>query len=108
MDHSLISPEPARNAELGARKERRNISVFEKLRAQAKSSKLKNRCTRRLPLHLFLRLVFEIWNFSGAWGLVLGVSLSGGSNSRRLKKEPDCSGSVVTRSRTPSPRRSEG
>jgi len=26
----------------------------------------------------------------------------------REKKEPDCSGSVVTRSRTPSPRRSEG
>ena len=26
-------------------------------------------------------LVSEIWNFSGAWGLVLGVSLSGGSKT---------------------------
>jgi len=44
------------------------------------SSKLKNRSARRLPRHLILKFVFEIWNFSGAWGLVLGVF-----SERRLK-----------------------
>src|SRR5437899_156834 len=29
----------------------------------------------------FLGLVFGIWNFSGAWGLVLGVSLSAGAQA---------------------------
>src|SRR5438128_9643268 len=64
------------------------VPIFEKLRAQAKSSKfqtpssnetpsskLKNRPARRSPRHLIWGLVFEIWNFSGAWGLLLGVSL---------------------------------
>src|SRR6266487_1849340 len=55
------------------------ISIFEELRAQAKSSKfqtpnskegpsskIKNRPARRLPRHLFLG--FEMLNFSGACG----------------------------------------
>jgi hypothetical protein len=72
------------------------ILILEKLRSQAKSSKfqtpsfkeapsskLKNRPARRLPRHLIWGLVFEMWSFSGAWGLVLGVSLSGGSVKTR-------------------------
>src|SRR5213596_469808 len=43
------------------------------------SSKLKNQPARRLPPASVLGVwCFEIWNFSGAWGLVHGVSLSGG------------------------------
>jgi hypothetical protein len=34
----------------------------------------------------FWGLVFKIWNFSGAWGLVLGVSHSGGSNTEMLPR----------------------
>jgi hypothetical protein len=33
------------------------------------------------PASVFWGLGLEIWNFSGAWGLVLGVSLSGGSQT---------------------------
>src|SRR6266446_7359021 len=71
------------------------IPIFEKLRAQAKSSKfqtpsskeapsskLKNRPARRLPRHLIWGLVFEIWSFTGAWGLVPGVSLRDGSKTK--------------------------
>jgi len=36
----------------------------------------------------FWGLVFESWNFSGAWGLVLGVSLSGRSNTAMLSQLP--------------------
>src|SRR5207245_1037188 len=45
---------------------------------EAPSSKLKNRPAFG-PDICFSGLVFGIWNFSGAWGLVLGVSLRGGS-----------------------------
>jgi len=69
------------------------ISIFEKLRAQAKkapNSKLQAPKKHQTPSSktdlravcpgiCFWGLVFEIWNFSGAWGLVLGVSLNGGS-----------------------------
>src|SRR5437667_4731664 len=61
-------------------------SIFEELRdratnskfqppssREAPSSKLKNRPER--PGICLWGLVFEIWNFSRAWGLVLGVSL---------------------------------
>src|SRR5437667_636182 len=82
-----------------------HLQVFKKLRAQgtsskfqtpsskeAPSSKLKNRAARRLPRHLFWGLEIEIWTFSGAWGLVLGVSLSGRSKTemrpgRRINPE---------------------
>ena len=43
---------------------------------ESPSSKLKNRPARGLPRYLFFGLVIEIWNFFGAWDLVLGVSLS--------------------------------
>src|SRR5213594_1834438 len=46
-------------------------------------AKLKNRPARRLPRPLFGGLVFEIWNFSGAWELVLRVSLSSGPKTER-------------------------
>jgi len=39
-------------------------------------SKLKNRSARRWPGICFSGLVFEIWDFPGAWDLVFGVSLS--------------------------------
>jgi hypothetical protein len=86
------------------------ISIFEKLRAQAKSSKFQTPSSKEAPgpkhqtpsaklqrrskleaqavvwsLELGISLVFGAWflvfrfrNFSGAWDLVLGVSLSRG------------------------------
>ena len=54
---------------------------------------LKNRPPRRLPRPLFWGLVFEIWNFFGAWELVLGVSLSSAPNTERrprISRFPVC------------------
>ena|SRR5580765_5128271 len=68
------------------------ILIFDKLRAQATSSKFQAPSSKEAPnskLKTDLRavcpgvciwgLVFEIWNFSGVWSLEFGVSLSGGS-----------------------------
>jgi len=68
----------------------RRISIFEKLRAQAKNSKLQAPKKQQAPssktdLHAvrpgicFWGLRLENWNFSGDWALVLGASLGGGS-----------------------------
>src|SRR5206468_4166177 len=68
------------------------FSVFEKLRAQAKSSKFQTPSSKEAPSSKLKSApfapasvlgvwCFEIWNFSGAWGLVLGVSLGGGSKT---------------------------
>src|SRR5258708_315779 len=83
------------------------ISIFEKLRAQATSSKFQTPSSQEAPspkhqtpssklaaraavwsLELGISSVFGAWflvfrfrDFSGAWGLVLGVSLSGGSKT---------------------------
>src|SRR6266705_2777795 len=46
---------------------------------QAPSSKTDLRAV--CPGICFWGLVFEIWNFFGAWGLVLGISLSAGSKT---------------------------
>jgi hypothetical protein len=72
------------------------ISILEKLRAQAKSSKFQTPSSKEAPSSklknnlravcsgiCFWGLVLENWNFSGAWGLVLGVSLSGGSKTSK-------------------------
>jgi len=66
----------------------RRISIFEKLRAQAKSSQFptpSSKTDRRAvcPGICFSGLGLEIWNFSGAWGLLLGVSLSGSSKTEK-------------------------
>src|SRR5882724_9365990 len=45
-----------------------------KIQAPKKQQAPSSKTCRRLPRHLFWGLLFEIWNFSGAWGLVLGVS----------------------------------
>jgi len=73
---------------------KKRIPILEKLRAQATSSKFQTPSSKEAPSSklktdlravctgiCFWGLVFEIWNFSGAWGLVLGVSLSGGSKN---------------------------
>src|SRR6185436_13508615 len=89
------------------------MSVFEKLRSQAKSSKFQTPISKEAPgpkhqapnsreapssklearaavwsLELGISLVFGAWflmfrfrDFSGAWGLVLGFSLRGGSKT---------------------------
>src|SRR5713101_5279069 len=78
------------------RRRRDRISIFEKMKAQAKSSKFQtpNSKLQRSTRHQtqkascapFAGVCFggsglEIWNFSGAWALVLGVSLGGGSKT---------------------------
>src|SRR5438876_9698994 len=77
------------------------FSIFEKLRAQAKkapNSKLQAPKKHQAPSSktdrravcpgICLRgLVFEIWNFSGAWGLGLGVSLSGGPKTEMRSQD---------------------
>jgi len=62
------------------------IAISEELRAQVKTSKFQipkkhpaqktNLCAVCLGIW-FWGLVFEIWSFPGAWGLVLGASLNG-------------------------------
>src|SRR5712672_2454471 len=47
--------------------------------------KLKNRPARRWPRQLFSVLVFESWDFPGAWDLVFGVSLSHAADVRLPK-----------------------
>jgi len=85
-------PRASPQAKLGAT----NVIVFmpqtTKKKLQIPSSKLqrstklqaqKPTCASFARL-LFLGFGFELWNLSGAWGLVLGVSLSGGSAEMRL------------------------
>jgi hypothetical protein len=54
---------------------------------EAPSTKLKSRPARPLPRDLTW-LVLQIWNFSGVWCLVLGVSLGGGSKSATSPPPP--------------------
>src|SRR6266496_2444132 len=68
------------------------ISIFEKLRAQATSSKFQTPSSKEAPTSktglravcpgiCLWGLVFEILNFYGAWGLGVGVSIGGGSKT---------------------------
>jgi hypothetical protein len=70
--------------------------IFDKLRAQPKSSKLQTPKKRQAqssktdlravcPGIFSLGLWLEIWNFSGAWGLLLGVSLGRGSKTEAAR-----------------------
>jgi len=68
------------------------IPAFDPAKPQAPNSKLQTPKKHQAPSPktdlradspgiCFWGLGFELWNFSGAWGLVLGVSLSGGSKT---------------------------
>src|SRR5438876_9405948 len=104
MEHPISG---RRNTDSGPRASVRD-SIFEKPRAKATSSKIpssklqrstklqaakkhqapssKIRLRAGCPGIRLWGLVFGIWNFSGAWGLELGVSLSG---SPRAEMFPD-------------------
>src|SRR5207249_6898413 len=73
---------------------RGRLSIFEKLspgnKLQIPNSEFqrstnlqaqKPTCAPFAPCICFCGWCFEAWNFSGAWGLVFGVSLGGGSNT---------------------------
>src|SRR5438034_34412 len=52
-----------------------------KLQRSTKLQAQKPTCAPFAPASVTGVWCFEIWNFSGAWGLVLGVSLAGGSKN---------------------------
>src|SRR5437867_10339385 len=58
-----------------------------KLQRSTKLQAQKPTCAPFAPASVFGVWCFEIWNFSGAWGLVLGVSLSGGPKTEMRSQD---------------------
>src|SRR5436309_12209088 len=71
FSHGAGTSQLLRSSELGQQAPKKH---------QAPSSKTDLRAV--CPGICFWGLGLEIWNFSGAWGLVLGVSLGGGSKAK--------------------------
>jgi hypothetical protein len=75
---------PSSNEALGPKHQ----TPSSKLQRSSKLQAQKATCAPIATVSVFGGLVFESWNFSGVWGLVLGVSLSGRSNSAMRSQSP--------------------